>query len=68
MTVDLERFEELEYEAKLRSRSVHKTVQQIVSENLFADFVAKNGASTFVGYTEMSTNAKILGLVKEGHL
>jgi len=66
LTVDEGRYQVLEQEAKERSRSVHKTSHQIASENLFEDFVAKNGASEFLGYTQHSAPGKIKALVVDG--
>lgn len=66
LTVDIERYQELEQEAKQRSRSVHKTTHQVASENMFADFVDTNGMTQFVGYDHAESVAKILGLVVNG--
>lgn len=63
LTVDTNRYQILEEEAKERSRSVHKTTHQIASENLFDDFLKTQGATTFVGYTEHSTKAVVKALV-----
>lgn len=63
LTVDTERYEVLEQEAKEKSRSVHKTTHQIASENLFADFAAKNGATEFTGYTHHSSEAVVKAIV-----
>lgn len=66
LTVDTKRYEILEQEAKERSRSVHKTTQQIASENLFADFIQANGPSLFVGYTQLQSPAAIKAIVSDG--
>jgi len=66
LTVDIERYQELEQEAKQRSRSVHKTTHQVASENIFADFVDTNGMTQFIGYDHAESVAKILGLVVNG--
>lgn len=66
LTVDIERYQELEQEAKQRSRSVHKTTQQVASENMFADFAEKHGVTEFVGYNHQEAVSKVLGLVVNG--
>lgn len=66
LKVDETRFQQLEEEAKERSRKVHKTVHQIAGENVFADFVKEHGETKFLGYTHASAEGKIIGLVVEG--
>lgn len=66
LTVDQERYQKLEEEAKERSRSVHKSVQQVASENIFADFVKTQGETTFLGYTHARADGKILALIVDG--
>lgn len=66
LTVDQKRYQSLEEEAKVRSRSAKKDVQQIASENIFADFLAKNGETQFIGYSQSSSVAKVLGLFSKG--
>lgn len=61
LTVDTKRFEELEVEAKERSRKVHKTTQQIASENLFVE----TDPSEFLGYSQLEADGKVVGLVVE---
>ncbi len=63
LTVDIERYQTLEQEAKERSRSVHKSTHQIASENLFASFATEHGASEFTGYTQTQTPSTIRALV-----
>lgn len=66
LTVDLERYQQLEQEAKERSRSSQKTTQQIAGESIFADYAQKHGTVNFVGYTQSKAEAKVTGLVVEG--
>ena len=66
LTVDLERYQALELEAKERSRKVQKTTQQVASENLFAEFASKNKATEFLGYDQSSVVAKITALIVNG--
>lgn len=63
LTVDTDRYDILEKEAKERSRSVHKTTHQIASENLFADYVSTNGPTEFLGYTQTSAHGIVKALV-----
>lgn len=66
LSVDTERYEVLEQEAKERSRSVHKTTHQIAGENLFADFAQRNGSTEFLGYSKSQAEGKVRALVVEG--
>lgn len=66
LSVDILRYQQLEEEAKDRSRSSQKSIQQMASENLFADFIQKNGTSEFVGYNEQFATAKVTALVVNG--
>lgn len=65
LTVDLQRFEELEHEAKIRSKSVHKKETQIAESSFFATFIEKKGPVLFTGYTPTAVQATIIGLIKE---
>lgn len=67
LTVDMERYEILEKEAKERSRSVHKTIQQVASENLFAGLVEEQGPSDFLGYTLHQSVSTVQAIVREGN-
>lgn len=66
LEVDLKRFQELENEAKERSRNVQKTSKQIASENLFKSFEEKQGPSQFLGYSQLTSPAKVTALVVNG--
>lgn len=68
LTIDTERYQKLEQEAKERSRSSQKVTQQIASESQFADFVEKNGSTAFLGYTQHNALGKITGLVVNNQL
>lgn len=63
LTVDTGRYQQLEKEAKERSRSVHKTTHQIAGENFFAEFVQKQGQTEFVGYSQQESHSKVVALV-----
>ena len=66
LTVDTKRFQELELEAKERSRLVHKSVEQQASENLFADFHQEIGSTEFIGHTASEGAGIVTALFKEG--
>jgi alanyl-tRNA synthetase len=63
LTVDTDRYEILEQEAKERSRSVHKTTHQIASENLFGDYLKEHGPTQFMGYDHHTAQATIKAIV-----
>jgi alanyl-tRNA synthetase len=67
LTVDEKGYQTLEAEAKERSRNIQKNVQQISSESIFSEFVAKHGETKFLGYTESSTTAHVIGIFANGH-
>lgn len=62
LTVDLERYQALELEAKERSRSVHKSTHQTASENQFEEFVEEHGANEFLGYSLQHAVGKVLAI------
>ncbi|MEC7838863.1 MAG: alanine--tRNA ligase [Chlamydiota bacterium] len=66
LTVDTKRYDELEKEARERSRKAHKATKQVASENLFADYTSKHGACSFTGYTESESQSKITAIVVDG--
>ena len=66
LNVDLQRYEALEKEAKMRSKGAHKTHAQEAEASAFADFVRQEGPTRFVGYAETSAEATVKALVHEG--
>jgi len=66
LSVDTERFQILEEEAKKRSRAAQKTILQEASENLFGNFRDANGESVFNGYIQTRGIGTIVGIVKDG--
>lgn len=66
LSVDQKRYEELEEQAKERSRKVQKQTHQIASENIYAEFVQKKGETQFLGYTQTEAQGKIIGIVFNG--
>ncbi len=67
LTVDLDRYVELEKEAKERSRSAQKVTEQVAGENLFANFAEEHGATKFCGYDETQGQGKVVALVRDGN-
>lgn len=63
LSVDTKRYTALEEEARERSRSVHKSANQIAEENLFSGFAEKHGSCEFLGYEELAAEGKVTGLV-----
>lgn len=66
LTVDTDRYQALEQEAKERSRAVHKTTHQVASENQFANFAKEAGSTEFLGYTQNAAKGRVVGLVANG--
>ncbi|MFT4551759.1 MAG: alanyl-tRNA synthetase [Chlamydiales bacterium] len=64
--VDLDRFEELEKEARDRSRKVHKSTKQVAVENLFVDYNKENGPCEFLGYGNDICEASVTAIVVDG--
>lgn len=66
LKVDENRYQQLEKEAKERSRNTQKTIHQVATESVFDEFVKEQGETKFLGYAETSTKARIVGLVVNG--
>lgn len=66
LSVDISRFEELEHEAKERSRSARKTTEQVVEESSFEEYLSKHGPCLFLGYEQITSEGIVLGLIREG--
>lgn len=66
LKVDEGRYQQLEKEAKERSRSTQKNVQQVATESVFAEFAKNQGETQFLGYTQESVESQISGLVVDG--
>lgn len=67
LAIDQERYQQLEEEARQRSRQVHKGAHQVASENIFADLLKEYGETKFLGYLHAAADSKIIGLVVGGH-
>lgn len=66
LVVDEVRYWSLEKEARERSRSSRKDVDQSAQESLFEPFVKEHGATRFFGYDKTTSKGRILAIVKEG--
>ncbi len=66
LDVDLKRYEELEEEARQRSRAVHKKAQQVAETNIFEDFSKEHSPTQFLGYDHTSAEGKITALIADG--
>ena len=66
LTVDIRRFEDLEHEAKERSRGTRKSAEQMAEASIYEAYLAKKGPSNFLGYECLNTKARVMGIMKEG--
>jgi alanyl-tRNA synthetase len=66
LSLDLERYQLLEKEAKERSKAASKEFSQVANETLFEGFVKENGPTQFLGYKDNKTESKVIGIFKEG--
>lgn len=63
LAIDLARFEQLDEEAKEKSRKARKVAAQEFDQNFFADFTRAHKPCSFVGYQSVSTDAALSGIV-----
>ncbi len=66
LSVDLARYEQLDGEAKEKSRKAHKTMVQQFDQNFFSDFAKTHRPSIFEGYQKSEVDAHVLGIVLDG--
>lgn len=66
LSVDVKGFEELEKQAKEKSKAAQKTVEQISEVSLFEEFVLKHGTSSFVRDESEFLESQVIGLVLHG--
>lgn len=66
LLIDESRYQELEKEAKERSRAVRKTSEQTASESLFEDYLKDFGPTHFTGYEQTESTGVVQALMKEG--
>ncbi|MCB1135883.1 MAG: alanine--tRNA ligase, partial [Chlamydiia bacterium] len=64
--VDTERYQELEIEARERSRAAHKREAQEFEETAFADFAKEKGETVFTGYSDLEHTGCVLGIFIDG--
>jgi alanyl-tRNA synthetase len=63
LQVDTDHYQHLELEAKEKSRKVHKSTKQMAEESLFANYAQEHGSTSFLGYDQTSTEAKVTALL-----
>ncbi len=65
LTVDLDRYQKLEEEARERSKKVHKKTEQKIDEGIYADLVKRSGESTFLGYEALEAEGVVTALYRD---
>jgi alanyl-tRNA synthetase len=68
LAVDQQRYAVLENEAKERSRPTQKNIQQMAGENLFVDYIQKEGSCHFLGFGQFHATGRVTAIVVEGKL
>lgn len=68
LAVDQKRYAVLESEAKERSRNTQKSIQLEATENLFTQYIQKEGPNQFVGYNQPTVTGHVKALVVDGKL
>ena len=66
LSVDIKGFEELEIQAKEKSKSAKKATNQIVEDNLYKDFIEKHGTSSFIRDEKESHESTVEGIIVDG--
>ncbi|MBS0628610.1 MAG: alanine--tRNA ligase [Verrucomicrobia bacterium] len=66
LQVNIDAYQLLEEKAKEISRSSRTVQGQEAEESFYVEFVKKHPPAEFVGYTEMSCETEIAGIVKDG--
>lgn len=66
LAVDEVHYRRLEKEARERSKSSRKDVDQTATESLFEPFAKEHGATKFFGYDKTTSKGRVVGLVKDG--
>jgi len=66
LEVHLEQFQILEKTAREKSRSAQAAHHQLAEENLFKEFLEREGPTVFKGFQATMGTGRIIGLVKEG--
>lgn len=65
LTVDIKRFEELEHEASLRSKSAQKKAHKEAS-SFYEKWMQQKTAATFEGYQNFCIDTVVTGMIHEG--
>jgi alanyl-tRNA synthetase len=66
--VDIDSFNILEQEAKMKSKKAATVHEQTFSQDIYESFVKDNGTCEFVGFDHLNQEAKITGILKDGAL
>lgn len=66
LQVNIDAYQLLEEKAKEISRSSRSVQGQEAEENLYVEFVKKHPPCEFVGYTEVTVETEIVGIVQDG--
>jgi len=67
LQVNIEAYQILEEKARETSRSSRTVHSQEAEVSLYKDFASSHDPCTFVGYSELTSESTIIGLLKEGH-
>ena len=68
LKVDTARFDELEMEAKERSKAARKTGGQVAEQSIFEDILREKGSTKFIRSSGSSVEATVRACLKDGHL
>jgi alanyl-tRNA synthetase len=66
LSVEIARYQKLEEEARDRSRSSQKVIQEVASESVYTDYIRDNGSCQFLGYDLETAPGKVTALVVNG--
>ncbi len=66
LTVDLDKYQILEEQAKELSRQSRKKQVQQVESSIYEDFSSQKGATKFIGYQKSKEKATVTGLIVNG--
>lgn len=66
LSVDEQRFEQLDQEARERSRTAHRAVNQEAEQTIYHQLADTLPATRFVGYDGLSACAKVLAILVKG--
>jgi alanyl-tRNA synthetase len=66
LTVNLDAYALLEEQAKEKSKAAHTSSVEEIKENIYQEFLAKNGPCTFVGYTTTELKTEVAAILADG--